>query len=53
MVLKQCPYLDRDCPKQIKIEEIARENSKDIKTLYKYIYILMGMLALNTGLIIW
>ena len=53
MALKQCPYLDKDCPKQSKIELMAMENNRDIKTLFKYVYIIMGMLALNTGLILW
>lgn len=53
MALKQCPYLDKDCPKIVKIEKMAELNNRDIKTLFKYVYIIMGMLALNTGLILW
>lgn len=50
---KKCPYEDKDCPKIQQIELTARENSKDIKTLYKFLYVIIGMIAVNTGLIIW
>lgn len=51
--LPECPYLDKECPKVAEIEEKVSEQGKDIKTIYKYLYIIMGMVAVNWGFTLW
>ena len=55
-----CPYGADSCPK---IEELERRleeteerikgQSTDIKTMMKYLYIIVGMVAVNWGISLW
>ena len=55
-----CPYGADPCPKVEKLErrleeteEHIKEQSIDIKQLLKYVYVLIGMVAVNWGITLW
>lgn len=49
----QCPYLDKDCPKIEDVQSQVRDQGKDIKTIFRYLYVIMGMVAVNWGITLW
>lgn len=55
-----CPYGADSCPKIEELErrleeteEHIKEQSIDIKQLLKYVYVLIGMVAVNWGITLW
>lgn len=48
-----CPYNDKDCPKLEEIKADVKENELKINRLENLLYIIIGMIAINSGLIIW
>lgn len=55
-----CPYGADSCPKVEELErkleeteERIKEQSTDIKTMMKYLYIIVGMVAVNWGISLW
>lgn len=48
-----CPYGDKPCPKVLEQEEEIKELKVDIKSMQRYLYILMGMVAVNWGFTLW
>lgn len=50
---KQCPYLDDNCPKIKQAYREINDLRKTIKEVQRYLYIIIGMIAVNWGLILW
>ncbi len=48
-----CPYADKDCPKLESVNEIVNNNQKRLLNIERVLYIIVGMIAINSGLIIW
>ena len=48
-----CPYADKDCPKLESVNETVNENSTRLLNIERVLYIIVGLLAINSGLIIW
>lgn len=56
----KCPYDDKECPKLMDMEEeiknlkndIEKVNS-DIQTISRYLYLIIGMVAVNWGISLW
>lgn len=48
-----CPYADKECPKLEVVNETVNENSTRLLNIERVLYIIVGLLAINSGLIIW
>lgn len=48
-----CPYNDKDCPKLEHINEHVINNEKRLANIERVLYIIIGMIAINSGLILW
>jgi len=48
-----CPYQDKPCPKIEDKEEELKELRIEMRTMQRYLYILMGMVAVNWGFTLW
>lgn len=55
-----CPYGADSCPKVEELErrleeteESIKEQSTDIKMMMRYLYIIVGMVAVNWGISLW
>ena len=48
-----CPYNDKECPKLEEIKVDVKENEVKINRLENLLYIIIGMIAINSGLILW
>lgn len=48
-----CPYGDKPCPKMMEQEEEIKELRTDLKTMQRYLYMIMGMVAVNWGFTLW
>lgn len=48
-----CPYNDKDCPKLEDLNDRAMMYEKRLANIERVLYIIIGMLAINSGLIIW
>lgn len=56
----KCPYDDKECPKLKELENDFKslkseiDNLKtDIQTFSKYLYLIIGMIAINWGITLW
>ncbi len=49
----KCPYDDKDCPKIMEMDKEIEKISADIKTLSHYLYLIIGMIAVNWGVTLW
>lgn len=56
----ECPYGAENCPKllelEARIDELEsdiRTQSGDLKTISRYVYLLVGMVAINWGISLW
>lgn len=49
----KCPYLDKDCPKIKEIETEISTLKTEMKTLSRYLYLIIGMIAVNWGITLW
>lgn len=56
----KCPYEDKECPKLVELEKDYKELRKefdslktDIQTLSRYLYLIIGMIAVNWGITLW
>ena len=52
-VSPKCPYEDKECPKIKDLENEIEKLRTDIKTSSYYLYIIIGMIAVNWGIEIW
>ena len=48
-----CPYEDKHCPKISDIAEDVESNETRLCKIERMLYILVGMIAINSGLLIW
>lgn len=48
-----CPYGDKPCPKMADREAEIKELRTDLKTMQRYLYIIVGMVAVNWGFTLW
>ena len=48
-----CPYLDKDCPKIKELDKEIENIKTDLKKINYYLYIIIGMIAVNWGVNIW
>lgn len=48
-----CPYGDKECPKLEDVNEIVNKNQARLLNIERVLYIIVGMLAINSGLILW
>lgn len=48
-----CPYTDKDCPKIEEIREDTKIMESRINNLERLLYVIIGMIAINSGLILW
>ncbi len=48
-----CPYLDKDCPKVKDVNNEIDNIKNDLKKINYYLYIIIGMIAVNWGVNIW
>jgi len=48
-----CPYADKDCPKLENVASNVDENAKRLTNIERLVYIAIGMIAVNSGLILW
>ena len=48
-----CPYADKDCPKLESVASVVDANSKRLLNIERLVYIALGMIAVNSGLILW
>lgn len=60
VMVAKCPYDDKECPKLTELEkDYANLKSEldslktDIQTLSRYLYLIIGMIAINWGINIW
>lgn len=49
----KCPYDDKECPKIKDLEDEIDSLRTDIKTFSRYLYLIIGMIAVNWGISIW
>lgn len=48
-----CPYADKECPKLESVNDIVIKNQSRLLNIERVLYIIIGMIAINSGLIIW
>lgn len=48
-----CPYNDKNCPKLEEIKADVKENESRLNKLEGLLYVIIGMIAINSGLILW
>nr|DAR01792.1 MAG TPA: hypothetical protein [Caudoviricetes sp.] len=48
-----CPYNDKECPKLEIVNEHVVNNEKRLANIERVLYVIIGMLAINSGLILW
>lgn len=48
-----CPYLDKDCPKVVDLDKEVTELKNEIKKINYYLYMIIGMIAVNWGINLW
>lgn len=48
-----CPYSDKDCPKLEEIKADVKTNENRLNKVESLLYIIIGMIAINSGLILW
>jgi len=48
-----CPYADKDCPKLESVSSNVDANAKRLLNIERLVYIALGMIAVNSGLILW
>lgn len=48
-----CPYADKDCPKLESVVSNVDANAKRLSNIERLVYIAIGMIAVNSGLILW
>lgn len=53
LINPKCPYDDKDCPKIAEMDKEIEKISTDIKTLSHYLYLIIGMIAVNWGVTLW
>lgn len=53
MNMAKCPYDDKPCPKLDELKEELDNVSGSLQTLSKYLYLIIGMIAINWGIQIW
>lgn len=49
----KCPYYDKDCPKIKEFQQELDTLKTDLKTLSHYLYLIIGMIAVNWGITLW
>lgn len=47
-----CPYQDRDCPKVSDLDRTVEENSNRLANVERLLYIIIGMLAVEFGVML-
>lgn len=47
-----CPYEDRDCPKVSDLEKTVEDNSTRLANVERLLYIIIGMLAVEFGVML-
>jgi hypothetical protein len=53
MVNPKCPYDDKECPKLADMDAEIQKIKSDIQTLSRYLYLIIGMIAVNWGITLW
>lgn len=48
-----CPYTDKECPKIKELDDEIQTLKTDIKTISRYLYLIIGMIAINWGINLW
>lgn len=48
-----CPYNDKECPKLEEIKTDVKTNEQRLNNMERLLYIIIGMIAINSGLILW
>ena len=48
-----CPYNDKNCPKLEEVNERALNYEKRLANIERVLYIIIGMITINSGLILW
>lgn len=49
----KCPYMDKDCPKIQDLENELFTLKDELKTISRYMYLIIGMIAVNWGIDLW
>lgn len=49
----KCPYLDKVCPKIAEIEDEMNDLRTELKNVSRYLYLIIGMIAVNWGITLW
>lgn len=53
MIDPKCPYNDKECPKIKEITSEIEVLKSDMKTISRYLYLIIGMIAVNWGITLW
>ena len=48
-----CPYADKECPKLEIVSDVVNDNQKRLLNIERVLYVIIGMIAINSGLILW
>ena len=48
-----CPYGANDCPKLEDVNELAKENQRQINNITKLLYTIIGMIVIEWGVSLW